>query len=121
MDQACLRLPAPDSHLQPVRDELAPQVSRHFPSDEPSGVSVQHKRQAEEAFLCFYVGNVRNPQAIGCYGGEVSADEIRGGHAAPIRRVVRLLRPRMQPFSPAWRINLATRLRLQRMPTARSS
>jgi hypothetical protein len=97
-------------------------MSRHRPSDEPSPVSVQHERHIEETFLGFYVSYVRNPQAIGRSGGEVSADEIRGGHGTPI--------PASGSPSSATKAALqscfahqprATRLRPQRMPIARNS
>src|SRR5947209_8548250 len=84
MDQARLRLPTPDGHLQGIYDKFGSKMSRHSPSNEPSRVSVQHKRHVEEAFLGFYVSYVCNPQPIGRLGAEVSTDEVRGWHDTPI-------------------------------------
>ena len=84
MDQTCCWLPAPNGHLQGIYDELGSWMARHRPSDEPSRVSVQHKRQVKEAFVGFHIGYVRNPEAIRRYGSEISVDEIRGRDGTPI-------------------------------------
>ena len=63
---------------QRIYDELGSRMGCHPPSDEPSGVSVQHERQIEEARLGFRVGGIRNPEPVRPRSSEVSVDEIRG-------------------------------------------
>jgi len=70
--------------MQGVYYKLGSQMSRHRPSDEPSRVSVQYEGQVEEALVGFHVGYIRDPEAIGRYGSEISTDEIRGRDSAPV-------------------------------------
>jgi hypothetical protein len=78
LDRACCWLPVPERHLRRIYDELGSQMSRHRPSDESAGVSVQHERRIEEASSGLHIGCVRYPDPISSRTPAVRADWIRG-------------------------------------------
>src|SRR4051794_2132417 len=98
-------------------------MALHGPADKFSRVGVQDERQVHKALVSFHVGDICDPQAIGCYASEVTLDEIWSGHSAPIPASSGSLSTPMQAAlqSCSLRINLATRLRAQWMPSALSS
>lgn len=122
-DESRRRVPPVNSHLKSSRYQFAAQMVRHRPAHRPPGVDVEDEGQAEEAFIRGQIRNVRRPQTIGRSGDEVPLHKVwgRNSESRSWRVVGFLLRSRMQPLSPSFRISRATRLRLLRTPKALSS
>src|SRR5215216_1724296 len=76
VDQSRLWPASVDRHVQRIEHELGPQVVRHRPADDPTGVGIQHEGEVEPALPCPDVGYARHPQAIRCFGSEVALHEI---------------------------------------------
>ena len=81
--EACGRAAVVDRHVQGIENQLGPQVVRHRPADHLSGEGVEHEGQVEPPLLAPGVGYVRNPETVGCSGGEVALHQI-GGRRCPL-------------------------------------
>ena len=103
----------PEGHVEGIEHEPCAQVIGHGPADHAAAEGVQHDGEEEEPGPGGDVGDVRDPEPIGCVGGEVALDQVRRrpGARIPCRRSRPLA---SAPLKPARRINLAMRLR----PTA---
>src|SRR5215203_6006540 len=82
MDEPRLRAAVVDRHVQSIQDQLRLQVVCHGPSDDPSGVGIQDKREVEPAFPGTHVSDVRDPQAIWSLRSEVALHEVRSRRGA---------------------------------------
>src|SRR4051812_28860273 len=80
MDQSPSGPPAPDGHLKGIEHQLRPQVTLHRPSNEPSRVNIEDKRQVQKTLLGVDVGDVRCPELVGCWGSKLPADQILSGN-----------------------------------------
>src|SRR3712207_6056813 len=122
MDQTGSGLPSPHRHLQGVHDQFGPQVVLHRPPDDPSRMDIQDvkARWRKPSRVATHVMS-----ATQTLSASVAANFLftrsSAGATLLARWVVPLLRPRMQPRSPASLMSLSTRLRLQRVPSAFNS
>src|SRR5215207_2044185 len=84
MHEAGNRSASPYRHLQGVDHELGSHVRGHRPTDDLARMGVQDEGQVEEAFLSWYVCDVRQPDPVGPTGHEVPAKQIRCGSSPRI-------------------------------------
>src|SRR5436190_15918146 len=110
MDQTNVGVSPPEGHLQSIYHKLTTQMGCHRPADYSPRVDVEYEGQVEKTLPGIDVGYVRRPDLVRSRCGEVPRQEIRSGCGVRSRRVVRFLRPRIQPHRPALLINRATRL-----------
>jgi hypothetical protein len=66
----------PDRHLQRVDDKLAAEVIGDRPADDATGERVEDDREADLAGVSRVLGDVTDPEPIGCVHGEAAVHEI---------------------------------------------
>ena len=78
----------PERHVEGIEHELCAQVVGHGPADHAAAEGIQHDGEVQEPGPGGDVGDVRDPEPIGCVGGEVALDQIRcrSGTRIPYRR-----------------------------------
>ena len=72
-----LRPPCLKRHVQRVEHQLAGKCRRHRPADDAAAVSVEHHREIQKAGPGRYISDVRHPQPIRPFGGEVAINQVR--------------------------------------------
>ena len=110
----------PERHVEGVEHELRAQVVSHGPADHAAAEGIQHDGEVQEPRPGGDVGDVRNPEPIGCVGGEVALNQVWRRRARALRIVVRVPLRRLMPLKPARRINLAIRLQPTAWPRSTS-
>ena len=80
--------PLPERHVEGIEHELRAQVVGHGPAHHAAAEGIQHNSEVQEPGPGGDVGDVRDPEPIGCIGGEVALDQIRHrpGARIPYRR-----------------------------------
>src|SRR5215207_10963140 len=76
MDQSRRWTASVDRHVHRVEDQLRPEVVRHGPAYDLSGVGVEHEGEVEPPLPGPDVGYVRNPQPIRSFGSEVALHQV---------------------------------------------
>ena len=76
MDQARLRTPRVDRHLQRVDHDVGVHRRRHRPADDLAREQIHRDREVEPALVGRDVGHVRDPDLVGCVGPEVAIHAI---------------------------------------------
>ena len=79
-----------------------------------AGVGVDNHGEVEEPFTGAQIVDVRDPQPVGCFGGELPLHQIWCGRRRGIRVAGLLRLRRWAPSLPARRISRATALWFQR-------
>jgi hypothetical protein len=69
-------LAGPDRHLQSVQRQAGAQGGRDPPADDGAAVGVDDERGVAKPRPGGHIGQVRDPQAVGGRGGEVTADQV---------------------------------------------
>src|ERR687897_524576 len=77
MDQSRRWTASVDRHVHRVEDQLRPEVVRHGPAYDLSGVGVEHEGEVEPPLPGPDVGDVRYPQAVRSFGSEVALHQLR--------------------------------------------
>ncbi len=62
---------------QRICDEAGAHVSGKLPSDDPAAKDVEDEGEEHQPLPRTQVREVRDPQPVGCRGGEIPADQIR--------------------------------------------
>jgi len=78
----------PEGHVEGIEHEPRAQVIGHGPVDHAAAEGIQHDGEEQEPGPGRDVGDVRDPEPIGCVGGEVALDQVRcrPGARIPCRR-----------------------------------
>ena len=74
-----------EGHVESVQDQAGAQVVGHGPPDDAPAEGIEHDGQVEEPGPGRDVGNVGDPQPVGCIRGEVPADQVVMGWCARLR------------------------------------
>jgi len=77
VDYWSLGLPAQDSHLECILDQLGLQVLRHRPAGDGAREDVGHPAQVKEALAGADVLDVSDPDLVRAAGHEVAFDQVR--------------------------------------------
>ena len=71
---ATFALAGPDAHLQGVQGEVGAQGLGQLPAHHAAGEHVDHERRVDPAGEGAAVGDVSDPQLVGCRCGELTFD-----------------------------------------------
>jgi len=84
-----LRLPAPDGHEQCLQDNIRRLTVLHRPTDNATGMEVDHDGQIGEAFQRPDVGNIRHPNPVGRIHVELPIERVVDDHRWPAAMAAR--------------------------------
>ena len=78
----------PEGHVEGIEHEPRAQVVGHGPAHHAAAEGIQHDGEEQEPGPGGDVGDVRDPEPIGCVGAEVALDQVRRrtGARIPCRR-----------------------------------
>ncbi len=110
-----------EGHVERVQDEAGAQVAGHRPIDNGPAEGVEHDGVIEEPRPGRDVGDIGNPQPVGCIRGELPLDQVRRRPGAAVASCCADTLASLTPASSAARSSLATRLRPTRRPSATNS
>ena len=80
--------PLPEGHVEGIEHEPRAQVVGHGPAHHAAAEGIQHDGEEQEPGPGRDVGDVRDPEPVGCVGAEVALDQVRRrtGARIPCRR-----------------------------------
>src|ERR1035437_6099870 len=85
------RLTRGKGHIERGGDQAGPHVRGDSPANYLTRIKIDNGRELSPPVPCFYVRDVAAPPGVAAAGGEIPADQVRGGH--------RLVPPRRGPLS----------------------
>jgi hypothetical protein len=80
-----LQLPAPHRHQQRLQENVHCLTALHEPTDNATGIEINHDGQIGEALQRPDVGDVRHPDPVGCYHVEQPVQRVV--YTQPLRNI----------------------------------
>src|ERR1039458_1144739 len=74
------RLTRGKGHIERGGDQAGPHVRGDSPANYLTRIKIDNGRELSPPVPCFYVRDVAAPPGVAAAGGEIPADQVRGGH-----------------------------------------